>query len=485
MAQLIRYATNHNSGWTNSQNALASNGLYATSAPAKNGSTYVSFGGFGFDDIPEGSTIDNVQLEAYWKVSTTGSVDTLGVSALVGGSLSGSEFTTTTLTTSMKLDAMQTTGISTRDNLLDGTFGVQVRATRGNTNTAFTASLDYVRATVDYTTPPPAEAQTISATGYADTDGLGLPTITAEIPIQIISLTGYADADGFGPPTVVRGGVNIAPNGYADTDKVGLPTVARGGVTISPNGYADTDGVGNPIITTTTPSLSINPTGLPNQNNFGLSTIARGSVTIYPTGAACTNAPGTPSVSTGPVIVNLNGIQSAVNVGQPSVTSGGAIINATGYADIEGIGSPTITSTTAPILPSGIASTSNIGMPNSTTLANINTAGVTSGSVVGFPSIETITALTLSGIASTSQLGRPEVAEVISVDQTVEATGLSSTVIFGTLWVRYFVTLVICGNISQPVLVGDLKHPKTKGQIKPVLFIKGNIQKNLEMEGTQ
>ncbi|MCI0345958.1 MAG: RHS repeat-associated core domain-containing protein, partial [Chloroflexi bacterium] len=59
----------------------------------------------------------------------------------------------------------------TRAELLDGTFEVQVRASRGNSNTALTASLDAVSVTVDHTIPGAAAAPTYDANGNMLTDG--------------------------------------------------------------------------------------------------------------------------------------------------------------------------------------------------------------------------------------------------------------------------------------------------------------------------
>ena len=151
MATLTKYATSSSGGWANMTNAYVSNGAYATATPAKNGSLVATYGNFGFDEIPEGATITNVLIEAYWKVSTTGSVDTMTF-ASSGGEIS---FSTTTLTTAMKLDSASTTSITSKGNLIDGVFSVSVTSRRGNTNTAFTGSLDYVRVTVTYDSPPP------------------------------------------------------------------------------------------------------------------------------------------------------------------------------------------------------------------------------------------------------------------------------------------------------------------------------------------
>ena len=119
---------------------------------AKNGTTSVRVGTFGFDSqIPVGATITNVTVSVEWKVSTIDSIATLGSQVYVGGVARGTELVNTAEPTS---DTVQTYTVSglTRADLLDGTFEVQVRASRGNSNTVVTASLDAVTVTVDYTT---------------------------------------------------------------------------------------------------------------------------------------------------------------------------------------------------------------------------------------------------------------------------------------------------------------------------------------------
>lgn len=104
-----------------------------------------------------------------WKVSTTASIATLGAGAWVSGAAYGTEFLNSAEPTSDTIKSFAVVGL-TRARLANGVFQVRVRATRGNTNTAFTASLDAVRVKVDYTTPT-----TISVT----TDAVG--NLTANV----------------------------------------------------------------------------------------------------------------------------------------------------------------------------------------------------------------------------------------------------------------------------------------------------------------
>jgi hypothetical protein len=162
MATVTKFADAHTTvvtGWSSPTLAFADDGSYATAAPGKNATISGRFGfpAFSSGDIPDNSTINSVTVEVQWKVSTTSSIDTLGVQLHnPAGTGLGSEFTTTTLTTSDTVNTQQvTSGISLTDLRSANVVVAHTRATRGNSNTAFTASLDYVKVTVDYTAPPP------------------------------------------------------------------------------------------------------------------------------------------------------------------------------------------------------------------------------------------------------------------------------------------------------------------------------------------
>jgi hypothetical protein len=157
-------------GWTAPTDAYSDNGVYATAAPGKNATINSDFGfpAFGTGDIPDGATINSCTAEVQWHVSTTASIDTLGVQIHnPAGTGLGSEATETNATTSDSLKTQQVTSGVTLSNLRSANVVVaRVRATRGNTNTAYTASLDYVTLTVDYT-PNQAIAGSAAGTGSA------------------------------------------------------------------------------------------------------------------------------------------------------------------------------------------------------------------------------------------------------------------------------------------------------------------------------
>ncbi len=152
-ASSTRPPSSNDAGWTSGTNAYASDNIYATSAPAKSTTTAIKVGTFGFDTtIPASATITNVTVTVEWKVSTTASNATLGAQALVSGAAVGTELVNTAEPTSDTTQSFTVSGL-TRPQLLNGVLQVRVRATRGNSNTAFTASLDAVSVKVDYAAP--------------------------------------------------------------------------------------------------------------------------------------------------------------------------------------------------------------------------------------------------------------------------------------------------------------------------------------------
>jgi hypothetical protein len=145
-------------GWTSPANATADDGVYSTAAPAKNGTVTGDWDFVAFSDaeIPVGSTINSVTIETQWKVSTTSSVATFGVRGVLNGTAEG-EWMDTTEPTADKITTMTFDGvIPTEANLKTaGNVVVRARGTRGNSTTAVTFSLDYVKITVDFTAPAP------------------------------------------------------------------------------------------------------------------------------------------------------------------------------------------------------------------------------------------------------------------------------------------------------------------------------------------
>lgn len=146
--------------WTNATNANADDGAYATYViAAKNTTGNVNtLSDFGFDSsIPVGATINSVELVVEHKVSTTSGIAHLEATVAVSGTpgtynTDSTEPTTDTQRTYSSL-ARPGGGSWTRNDLLDGTFTVLLRARSGNNATSVTYSWDYARVNVDYTVP--------------------------------------------------------------------------------------------------------------------------------------------------------------------------------------------------------------------------------------------------------------------------------------------------------------------------------------------
>jgi hypothetical protein len=142
-------------GWTNPTNAQAATGdnVYATAAPAKNATVSSDFGfSFSLADFVGATSaadvvIDQVVCTCEWKVSTT-TVATLGVQLRNGATALGTE---TTFSSTTESDSTQTvtSGVTAAD-LIAGSLKARVRDTRGNSTTAHTGSLDFVKVDVTY-----------------------------------------------------------------------------------------------------------------------------------------------------------------------------------------------------------------------------------------------------------------------------------------------------------------------------------------------
>ena len=140
-------------GFTNPNNLHANDGVYGTAAPAKNGGLGNAYSGFGFDaQIPSGSTIDAVKVIYEFKVSGTGSVAIQRVKARIGGVEEENHDNTNepTSDTGVTVD-ITADRVWSRDNLLDASFELIGEARRGNNNTSYTSSWDYVSVEVTYT----------------------------------------------------------------------------------------------------------------------------------------------------------------------------------------------------------------------------------------------------------------------------------------------------------------------------------------------
>lgn len=159
MATVSKFADAHTAitgGYTDPSNAFADDGAYATAAPGKNSeiSAYFGFPAFSAADIPDGSTINSVLVELEFLVSTTASVAEQFLQLFVTTTAQGTEQADTTEpTTETILSHEVTSGITLTDLRTADVVRGRSRSRRGNSNTAVTFSVDFVRLTVDYTPP--------------------------------------------------------------------------------------------------------------------------------------------------------------------------------------------------------------------------------------------------------------------------------------------------------------------------------------------
>ena len=137
-------------GWTNPTNAYndADSSAYATCAPGKNASVVTDYYNFGFD-IPTGSTINSVTIEFEYKASTASSNGVIELQSILNTTLRGTAISGNQAATSDTIASSSNTGTWTVSELNNNgqTTGFKIRLTgsRGNSNTAVTRSVDYVK----------------------------------------------------------------------------------------------------------------------------------------------------------------------------------------------------------------------------------------------------------------------------------------------------------------------------------------------------
>jgi len=198
---ITRYPTSNavgTTGWTNPGNAYADDAVYATAAPAKNGTVSSYFSGFDFSDIGVNDTINSVTVTFEYHVSTTASVATLRTQAFDGATQIG---TTLNHTAEPTTDLVRTLVIpATLANLQSADFKILSSAIRGSSTTAVTFYLDYVCVVVDYTPGSTSvtgsfsqtlESAAFSANGKVEVKGAVFSTLQD----SSLAATGHVQAD--------------------------------------------------------------------------------------------------------------------------------------------------------------------------------------------------------------------------------------------------------------------------------------------------
>lgn len=235
-------------GWTNATNATADDGVYATCAPAKGSSVagQWDFAAFSDAEIPVGSTINSVTLEAQFKVSTTSSIATFNLANIVGG-IAGTNLADTTEPLADKI-VTNASWISTPNETNLKTAGACIAAIsgqRGNSNTGVTFSLDYIKITVDYTAASPNRTGTIAITQAQSISASG--TVTPPAVTGTAAITQAQSLQASGKQTFRGAGGIMQPQSLSASGKqkfIGAGAVTQGqsisatGSTTAPTGIS-------------------------------------------------------------------------------------------------------------------------------------------------------------------------------------------------------------------------------------------------------
>lgn len=181
---VVRPPSSNTGPWTAGASGYLSDNLYATAAPAKNQTLSQRYGTFSLGTIPAGATITRVTVSVEWAVSASNAPATLTAQAYLGGSPYGSPLVNTSKPTSDTVQTFELTGL-TRDNLVNGNFEVEVRATRGGGGSAFTARLDAASVRVEYTTT----SQTFSYDPNGNQTSVGATTYIYDLADRLKTAT--------------------------------------------------------------------------------------------------------------------------------------------------------------------------------------------------------------------------------------------------------------------------------------------------------
>lgn len=145
-------------GWTNPSNAFSATGdnVYATGTPGKNGTISGDFfpANITAATIPDGARIVQSTVTCEWYMSAAVNGGTLGVQQRRSGTALGSE-TTNTNKTSSAAEGDDTQAVTTPYGIADvrsasTVIAARVRVAQGNTSSAMTGNLDFVKYDIDW-----------------------------------------------------------------------------------------------------------------------------------------------------------------------------------------------------------------------------------------------------------------------------------------------------------------------------------------------
>lgn len=364
MATVTKYATTgqaaggvFNGSWTNPTNVASDNSVYATAAPGKN-QEYASVFPVAFStgEVPSGATINSALVEVQVKCSTTASIGIVTSSlfadsgqATAIGAVPGvqSPATEPTVDTTYSFTC-NPTETEIRD------LWVRVQGTRGNSNTALTWSLDFVRVTVDYTvvvntTATPGTAS-LATSAFAPTIGT---TNNQTATVGVASLTTAA----FVPTVTASANQAVVPATASLTSSTLAPTVtASSHQTVTPGTASVALSVLAPTVTASAGTNAIPGTAGLTLTAFAPTVAATAHQTVTPATAAMVTSAFAPS------------LQMTVTIGVASLTVTRLAPTVTAL-DPKTVTPPTATLSTATFAPSTTVSASRVAIPGPATLS--------------------------------------------------------------------------------------------------------------------
>lgn len=290
----------YNGSWTGAVSTVQSdNAVYATAAPGKN-QEYASVFEVPFTtgEVPSGATINSALVEIQVKCSTTASVGIVTSSLFADSAQATAIGAVPGVQTPATEPTADTTFSFTRNpteaQIRD--LWVRVQGTRGNSNTALTWSLDFVRVTVNYTDPPTPITGSGGVTFAASTGGSGsvqLPSSTGTAAVAFGFATGGTGSVGL-PAITGSGGVSFNFALDAEADYTPPAVTGTGAVSF----LAQAGGTGSFTLPETTGSGGV---------TFGIVLEATGAVESPGIGGSGGVAFGFLTASTGTFFVGISG----------------------------------------------------------------------------------------------------------------------------------------------------------------------------------
>ncbi|MDP9145914.1 MAG: hypothetical protein M3N43_14695 [Actinomycetota bacterium] len=327
MATLTKLASSNTTvsgtAFTNPTNAYADDTSYATLASSTKNVTVGThdwgFAGITTGEIPDGATISAVRIVSELGLTAIGTGFVMGLLPVENNVSAGTEQTKTTVGLGV-LTATLTTPTTLANLRTAGWVEGRIRYTRGNSTSASTAQVDYLRLEVDYTISDP---QLVTPSTAALTTATFAPTVTATANTLVTPSMVALTTATFAPTVTATAHQSVTPTTAALALSTFAPTVtvAGGGITVTPS-------VASLSLATFAPSV--------------LTPIA-----VIPTTAALTLSPFAPTVTaTAHQTVIPSTVSLILTMFAPTVTGGAGLTVTPGVATLSMTGfAPTVSTT--------------------------------------------------------------------------------------------------------------------------------------------